>query len=256
MIKKILKATNNGLDSAFGFRIMPIKNAGSIGIVLNTSKKIAPKEYSAVSGIEGIIPPCQIEVYFRALNNYVKEGDRVLDVGFGTGYGLVLLGIKAAEVYGADVDKKAYEYCQRVLAGRHPKLKKLSLYDGYKLDYPDNYFDVITCVEVLEHVEDYHRFLDEVLRVSKRGVFLTTPNKRPEYTKADGTPKNYWHLREWTFTELDTIARKHGDVEWNCVNGPFEGPFTITEIEQADTLDLALFIKKGTKGSSGEARAK
>ncbi len=247
MIKKTLKAVNNCLDSTLGFRIMPVKTASSVGLVFNTSKKTDPKEYSAVSGIEGIIPPCQIEVYFRALNNYVKEGDRVLDVGFGTGYGLVLLGNKATEVYGADVDKKAYDYCQRVLAGKHPKLKKLSLYDGYKLDYPDNYFDMITCVEVLEHVEDYHRFLDEVLRVSKRGVFLTTPNKRPEYTKADGTPKNYWHLREWTFAELDAITRKHGEVEWNCVNGPFEGPFTITKTEQADTLDLALFIKKAAK---------
>jgi len=244
MIKKTLKAANNCLDRAFGFRLMPLKTDRSVGIILNSTEKIDPKKYSAVGGVEGIIPPCQIEVYFCALNRYVNDGDRVLDLGFGTGYGLVALGIKAGEVYGADVDKKAYDYCQRTLAGKHPKLKKLSLYDGYKLDYPDNFFDVVTCVEVLEHVPDYHRFLDEVLRVSKRGIFLTTPNKRPEYTNPDGTPKNYWHLREWTFTELDTIARRHGDVEWNCVNGAFEGPFTITGTEEPDTLDLALFIKK------------
>ena len=83
-----------------------------------------------------------------------------------------------------------------------------------------------------------------MLRVSRKGVFLSTPNRRPEYTNKDGSPKNYWHLREWSYDEFDKIVRQFGQVEWNCINGPYEGPFTIsTEIHQ-DTFALSLFIFK------------
>ncbi|MBK8020932.1 MAG: class I SAM-dependent methyltransferase [Chloroflexi bacterium] len=167
-----------------------------------------PKEYSTMVG-KGSFVPCQVEAYFLALNQYVDEGARVLDVGFGLGYGMNILAIKAGEIYGVDIDQQVLDYCEATLLGRNPRVKRLALFDGYKLDFADEEFDVLTCVDVLEHVEDYHRFLDELLRVSRKGVFISTPNRRPEYTNPDGTPKNYWHLREWTYHELDEILRKH-----------------------------------------------
>jgi hypothetical protein len=99
-------------------------------------------------------------------------------------------------------------------------------------------------VDVLEHVEDYHQLIDELLRVSRKGIFISTPNRRPEYTNSDGSPKNYWHLREWCFEELDEILRQHGPVDWNFLNGPFEGPFTITDEVIGDTLTLSPFVYK------------
>jgi len=161
-----------------------------------------PKEYSTMVG-EGSVVPCQIEAYFLALNKYVDEFATVLDVGFGLGYGLNILAIKAKEVSGVDVDQKVYDYCQGTVVGRNPRLVHLSIYDGYSLNFPNNHFDVVTCVDVIEHVEDYEKLIEEMLRVSKKGVFLSTPNRRPEYTNPDGTPKNYWHLREWSFEEFD-----------------------------------------------------
>jgi len=44
------------------------------------------------------------------LNKYINEGDKILDVGFGLGYGLNVLAIKACEVNGVDIDKEVYEY--------------------------------------------------------------------------------------------------------------------------------------------------
>lgn len=203
-----------------------------------------PKEYSALLG-KGSIVPCQIEAYFLALNAYVEERDKVLDVGFGLGYGLNILAIKASEVSGLDVDRKAYEYCQNTMIGRNPRLKHLAVYDGYHLGFPDRSFDVLTCVDTLEHVERYDVFIDELLRVSKKGVFISTPNRRPEYTNPDGTPKNYWHLREWSFAELDEIVKKHGRVDWNFLNGPWEGPFTCSKALQNNTLALSPFVYRG-----------
>jgi 2-polyprenyl-3-methyl-5-hydroxy-6-metoxy-1,4-benzoquinol methylase len=206
-----------------------------------------PKEYSTMVG-EGSVVPCQIEAYFLALNKYVDESATVLDVGFGLGYGLNILAIKAKEVSGVDVDQKVYDYCQGTIVGRNPRLVHLSLYDGYSLSFPDNYFDVVTCVDVIEHVEDYKKLIEEMLRVSKKGVFLSTPNRRPEYTNPDGTPKNYWHLREWSFEEFDEIIRKYGKIDWNFLNGPFEGPFTCSKTVQENTLTLSPFIFKDIYG--------
>jgi hypothetical protein len=201
------------------------------------------EKYSAIVG-KGSVVPVQIEAYFLALNKYVEEKTIILDVGFGLGYGLNILAIKAAEVSGVDVDEKVYEYCQETVVGRNPRLISLQLYDGETLPFADESFDVVTCVDVIEHVEHYEAFIEEMLRISKRGVFISTPNRRPEYTKRDGTPKNHWHLREWSFEELDEIVSKHGLVEWNFINGPFEGPFTVTGHVTDDTLALSPFIWK------------
>jgi len=202
-----------------------------------------PGDYSATIGI-GTVVPAQIEAYFLALNKYLNEGATVLDVGFGLGYGLNILAIKAREVSGVDVDVKVLDYCRDTVEGRNPRLVHLGLYDGYNLPFPNGHFDIVTCVDVLEHVEDYHRFLDELLRVADKGVFISTPNRRPEYTNSDGTPKNFWHLREWTFGELEAILQQHGKTEWIFLNGPFEGPFSQSTEEHIDTIALSPFIHK------------
>ncbi len=224
--------------------IIKFKN-GTLKTPFNISqpKKKNPKDYSTVDAA-GSFVPVQLEAYFTCLNKYVKSNDHVLDVGFGLGYGLNTLAIKAGKVSGVDIDEKVVDYCNKTLVGRNPKLENLFLYDGYNLEFPDNHFDIICSVDVLEHVEDYDRFLKELLRVSKRGIFISTPNRRPEYTNPDGTPKNQWHLREWTFEELDEIISKFGKINWSFINGPYEGPFSVSEKIQKDTLALSPFINK------------
>lgn len=221
------------LFRAMGFEITRIQHV----------KKADPKDFTTVNK-PGWIVPCQLEAYFVALNKYMHEGDKVLDVGFGLGYGLNTLAIKASAVSGVDVDQKAFDYCQGTVVGRNPKLVGLKVYDGHHLPFENEQFDVLTCVDVLEHVEDYDTFVQEMLRVTRKGVLISTPNRRPEYTKPDGTPVNPWHLREWNYEELDAILGKHGTVDWNFLNGPFSGPFTVTGQVTNDTLTLTPFVYK------------
>lgn len=52
--------------------------------------------------------------------------------------------------------------------------------DGRRLPFRDGSFDVIHSSAVIEHVGsrlDQRRFVDELCRVARRGVFLTTPNR-------------------------------------------------------------------------------
>ncbi|MEO8393332.1 MAG: methyltransferase domain-containing protein [Chloroflexota bacterium] len=210
-----------------------------------------PKEYTTLVG-KGSFVPCQVEAYFLALNQYVDEGAKVLDVGFGLGYGMNILAIKAAEITGVDIDPKVLEYCQETVIGRNPRVKELMLYDGLHLKFPDNSFDVLTCVDVLEHVQEYDAFLDELLRVARKGVLISTPFRRPENTNSDGTPKNYWHLREWVYEELDPILKHHSNqISWHYLNGPFEGPFTTSTTVQPQTFTLTPFIYKPDTSHSG-----
>jgi ubiquinone/menaquinone biosynthesis C-methylase UbiE len=168
-----------------------------------------------------------------------------LDVGFGLGYGMNILAIKASDVVGVDIDPKVLDYCNDTLIGRNPRVSALSLYNGYDLNFENEEFDVVTCVDVLEHVEDYDRFLDELLRVSRKGVFISTPNRRPEHTNPDGTPRNYWHLREWTQEELDSILKRHSPkIDWYLLNGPWDGPFTTSTQVMPDSQTLSPFIHK------------
>ena len=201
-----------------------------------------PQEYSTTDNLT--IIPVQREAYFLALNNYLDSGETVLDVGFGLGYGLTILSIKAGSATGIDVDKKCVDYCTGTLCGRNPKLRSLILYDGKTIPFEDDHFDIVTCIDVFEHVEDYEQFLSELMRVSRKGVFISTPNRRPEYTNKDGTPKNYWHLREWTFDELEIIVRKYGSLDWNFINGAWGGPFELSKQPNENTQALAVFIKK------------
>jgi 2-polyprenyl-3-methyl-5-hydroxy-6-metoxy-1,4-benzoquinol methylase len=163
----------------------------------------------------------------------------VLDVGCGLGYGLDVLAIKAASVTGIDVDEKAIAWCTARELGRNPRLDGFHHYDGDRLPFDDDSFDVVTSIDVIEHVPDYHAFVRELCRVARRAVVISTPNRRPEHTNPDGTPRNHWHLREWSREELAAILAEHPvRVEWHHVNGPFEGPNTVSEDVREDTQTL------------------
>lgn len=207
--------------------------------LLQPSSKGKPhfSEYTTADNPEEV--PLQREAYFIAVNDYLREGDTVLDVGCGVGYGMNLLSIKAASVTGIDVDRKAVDYCRARVLGKNPKVGGVDHYDGEQLPYEDGSFDVVTTIDVIEHVPDYDRFLRELLRVSRRAVVVSTPNRRPEFTNADGTPRNHWHLREWSRAELGEILAGHeARVEWHHVNGTWDGPHTLSTEVQPDTQTL------------------
>ena len=184
--------------------------------------------------------PVQVAAYNLVVEKYIQSGDSVLDVGFGLGYGLRIMAKKSRNLSGIEIDKRVVKKGQSLL-GDNQKICELKYYDGQNIPYDEHSFDVVTCIDVIEHVPDYKNLINEMLRVSKRSVFISTPNRRPENTRPDGRPKNRWHLREWSYEEFNAVLGKIFGirVEWNFINGDWDGPFEIGSCLSEDTMTLS-----------------
>jgi|Deesub1362A_J573_1020465.scaffolds.fasta_scaffold00052_92 ubiquinone/menaquinone biosynthesis C-methylase UbiE len=103
------------------------------------------------------------------------KADRFLDIGCGDGKFTMLMSKScgAEDVYGVDISEKGVEMARK----NGVKAFKVDV-DEEELPFDDNYFDVVTALEVIEHLFDPDHFLEEVYKVLKAdGVFvLSTPN--------------------------------------------------------------------------------
>ena len=103
------------------------------------------------------------------------EGDRLLDIGCGDGDISLLLRerVQAKQVFGIDISHEAVSVAQ----GKGIEARQLDIDEG-DLPFEDDYFDLIYCGELIEHVFDPDHLLKEIHRVLKaEGLcVLTTPN--------------------------------------------------------------------------------
>ena len=108
------------------------------------------------------------------------RGKTVLDLGCGGGFMSEALARKGARVIGVDPSEAAIRAAQD-----HAEKQALDIDykagSGESLPLADHCVDCVVCVDVLEHVADLDRVLDEVQRVLKPGgVFLfDTINRTP-----------------------------------------------------------------------------
>jgi SAM-dependent methyltransferase len=100
-----------------------------------------------------------------AITPHLKSGDRVLDVGCGTG---ALAGALLAAP--GRPDRLAVEGLERRARGGEPV--KVHVYDGAKAPFEDKTFDVVIVADVLHHEEHPDRLLAECVRLSRRLVIV------------------------------------------------------------------------------------
>lgn len=126
---------------------------------------------------------------------------RVLDVACGAGIGFDLLA--AALIVGGDLDPVALDEAASG-AGR----VSLCRLDVAALPFRDQAFDLITCFETIEHVEDDAALVGELHRVvSATGVALISTPVRG-FGDPDGErSENPFHLREYLADELLALLR-------------------------------------------------
>ena len=130
------------------------------------------------------------------------ENLRILDAGCGTGGTMVALqGI--GEISGCDLSADALRMC------RDRGDFALTCCTVECLAYPDDHFDVVVSADVLEHVEDDFRAMQEMARVLKPGGLLVAavPAHRYLWSEHD---EALAHFRRYERKELKTLVEGAG----------------------------------------------
>ncbi len=126
----------------------------------------------------------------------------MLDVGCGTGGNLDFLSAYG-EAEGCDCAAEALKYCAR------RGFKRTRLADACDLPYEDGSFDLITCLDVLEHVRLDALAFSELARVARPGGYLlvTLPASARLYSSFDCL---CGHLRRYSRSQVNELAAAAG----------------------------------------------
>ncbi len=100
------------------------------------------------------------------------EGARILDIGCGIGTYVRRFRQFSDDVHGVEVEEERVREASR-------ELPNIQLAHGEALPFPDDHFDLVFSNEVIEHVDDDRKTVEEAVRVTKPGgcIVLFAPNR-------------------------------------------------------------------------------
>jgi len=158
--------------------------------------------------------------------NSLEKGNS-LDVGCNNGALVHLMGGKGFTAHGMDVGDKLLEVCLKNVPGG----KFVKGFADEEIPFPSNHFQVVTSLEVLEHVKNPEKMVAEMVRVLAPGgkLLITVP-----VNKEFDCPQ---HLRYFGFYSLGELFE------------PFIENFKICRIYKQGEQDglRALFALEATK---------
>ena len=149
-----VKMASEATDSHLNYLVLPHKNREAFDTFLED-------EGSKIDFVD--------EVEKRI---FPVEGRLVLDAGCGKGGLIISCALRGAKAFGIDVDEEELKianlWIKKLDISDSVSIKKGSITD---IPFADNFFDLVTCSSVLEHVEDTEEAIKEIARVLKPGGF-------------------------------------------------------------------------------------
>jgi SAM-dependent methyltransferase len=117
----------------------------------------------------------------RERKNCQRIGEFSEACGHRPGYGWLAISLALqteAAVYAVDFDEARLRAAKKIAAvfGVHDRIE-WAVGTVEHLPFADRSIDIVFCVEVLEHVDDRSEVVQELGRISKDTVVITTPNK-------------------------------------------------------------------------------
>ncbi len=141
--------------------------------------------------------------YFFA-SSMINKGDKVLDACCGVGYGVAMLNYltNADIVEGFDRSQEAIDIGSFHFSSN---LKCSSFED---IELPNDY-DIITCFEAIEHVENPEGLVKKLCQALKRNgvLIISTPNEHRMPWSKDKFPE---HLRHFTLEQMIYMLEENG----------------------------------------------
>ena len=148
---------------------------------LNKFSELAHKWWDKTSEFKPLhdINPLRLGYIDKAVT---LNGKTVLDVGCGGGILSESMAMKGAQVTGIDLGEKALKVAQlhSLESGAKVNYRMVSV-EELAAEQPES-FDVVTCLEMLEHVPDPASVVHACARLVKPGghVFFSTINRNPK----------------------------------------------------------------------------
>ena len=137
----------------------------------------------------------------QLISKYLGRPGKVLDVGAGTGKILSELKNKGWQIKGVDGEKEAVRWAKKrgVIIKQHDLTKKLP--------FKDTSFDLVVSLDVLEHIKDDQKLMQEMKRVVKPGglIVVTVPAYQWLYSYWD---KMLGHFRRYLKGDLEKLCLK------------------------------------------------
>lgn len=141
------------------------------------------------------------QMKFIISNLKITKDDYVLDLGCG-------VGDYTKEIYKVSKNVIGLDLNVNVAKIKNGNIKFRKYNCNKKLDYPNNYFDKIISINLIEHLIDYDFFLSECKRILKCDgkIAITTAD-------LNFFLHNYFfdetHLHEWPIDKFENILKKY-----------------------------------------------
>jgi ubiquinone/menaquinone biosynthesis C-methylase UbiE len=157
------------------------------------------------------------------------EGKRILEVGCGRGSLANFLYKSGVMIRAIDINSSYISEAMR----RFPDMSSdnFSVMGGDVLNFPDNTFDYVFSFDVLEHIKDTDKHLQEVKRVLKpKGIYgFGTPNKITNIpweiiSSKSLTKWKTYHCSLHTYNQLKRRLRKNG-FDYDFIDVPIMNDF-------------------------------
>ena len=136
----------------------------------------------------------------------LAEGDLILDIGCGIGYFASQLSKKHKKVIGVDMLSETIDIANKFNAATNIEYIHM---DSHELEFPDEHFDSILFLEVIEHVFNPMHVLTNIYEKLKPGGYLiiSTPNS----TSLENIVQNFTiPLQKNPFNRIENEPRNTG----------------------------------------------
>ena len=190
---------------------------------------------------------------------------KVLDYGCGKGHLIECFLKEGIQIYGVDMSEEEVRIVNKKNR-KNPKFKGVKLFDGKKLPFSDNMFDLITCTECIEHVLDIHMetLLLELYRVLKKGgvILITTPNEENMEKSQICCPNcntvyhPQGHVRSFSTSTLKNLMEKYRYKTILCGGTDFSHIQRMITKPQLLDMTIRQIIKRAERAIDGFVHVK
>ena len=152
---------------------------------------------------------------------------KICDVGCGLGFGANILSQEGDFVWAIDKNPQNVAFAKECFERQKNNIYYTPQLTFDEIDLENQpremmMFDIVSCIEVIEHVDNYQMVLDFTKRLCKKDkkgqyrvpgdgstkVFFSTPN-RDDPGLDRPFPKNKFHIREWRIGEFYDLLTKN-----------------------------------------------